>query len=76
MTKPAPSRNEVIEALRNGDRDPVDDADDVSAIGGAQGVELTHQASNGTVILHYNYYTAYEANTTGQTDEFDFFDNE
>jgi hypothetical protein len=69
-----PSRRQIVESLQNGDRDPVDDADRVDSESGLQAVELVHLACNGSVTLHYNYYTAYEGTEAGGVYEFNIME--
>jgi hypothetical protein len=73
-TEDGPTRQQIITALQNGDRDPISDADDVESVGGLQGVEAVHDASDGLVTLHYSYYTSYESDGGSYEDEFDIFD--
>jgi hypothetical protein len=69
-----PTRQQIITALQNGDRDPISDADHVESVNGLQAVEAIHDASDGTVTLHYSHYTSYESDGESFEVEIDIFD--
>ena len=66
---------EIIHALRSGDRDPVDDADDITMNDGLQSVELHHRSPDGesAVILTYGEYAQYRRDPDTPTHEFDIY---
>jgi len=57
---------DIIRALLHGDRDPVEDADDITINDGLQSVELHHRSPDGesAVVLTYGEYAQYVATRT------------
>lgn len=70
-----PSRRQIVESLRNGDRDPFGDADRIDDLENFD-AEAIHLARNGSVALQFSLRSAYEGTTAGQVIEFDIMENE
>lgn len=64
------SRQQIVESLQNGDRDPFGDADSIDDLENFD-AQAVHLARNGSVILQFSLRTAYEGTTSGQVIEFD-----
>lgn len=65
----------IIHSLVHGDRDPVEDADDITMNDGLQSVELQHHSPDGesAVILTYGEYAQYRRDPDTSTHEFDIY---
>jgi hypothetical protein len=76
-TAPAADADELVEQLVSGERELLTDAQNTTATDGLQATEVIHEAANGEqVVLHYNFYTAYQATGEGSMDEIDIFTTE
>jgi hypothetical protein len=66
---------DIIRALLHGDRDPVEDADDITINDGLQSVELHHRSPDGesAVVLTYGEYAQYRRDPDTSTHEFDIY---
>lgn len=66
---------DIIHDLVYGDRDPVEDADDITMNDGLQSVELHHRSpdSESAVVLTYGEYTQYRRDPDTPTHEFDIY---
>jgi len=64
---------DIVQARRSGDRDPVDDADDITMNDGLQSIELHHRSPDGegAVVLSYEEYTQYRRDPHTPTREVD-----
>jgi len=67
--------DDIIRALLDGDRDPVEDADDITMNDGFQSVELHHRSPDGesAVVLTYGEYAQYRRDLDSSTHEFDIY---
>lgn len=65
----------IIHDLVHGDRDPVEDADDITMNDGLQSVELHHRSPDGesAVVLTYGEYAQYRRDPDTATHEFDIY---
>jgi len=66
------TRHEIVEQLRNGDRDFIEDADKIESRD--EDCEAVHLARDGSITIRFTYYTAYEGTEAGQVIEFDLLD--
>lgn len=66
---------DIIRALLYGDRDPVEDADDITMNDGLQSVEHHHRSPDGesTVVLTYGEHAQYRRDPDTSTHEFDIY---
>lgn len=64
MSNTNPSTKQIVAQLRNGDRDYVDDADNVEAIDDLT-IETTHEGKDGKVVVEFTYFDSYEVSDDG-----------
>lgn len=65
-----PTRHQIVEQLRAGDRDPIGDADEVLDLSDF-GAEAIHQARNGSVAVQFELCNTYESTVAGGVYDFD-----
>lgn len=68
-----PSRKQIVESLQNGDRHVLQDADELNHTG-AFNVEAVHYGQNGSVVVQFNYDSAYENTVSGGVYDLDLLD--
>lgn len=66
--KKRPTRHEIADALCDGDRNPVADAD-VVRNRDVEDIEVIHKGRDGSITLRYTYHTGYEGTQAGQVVE-------
>jgi len=68
-----PTRQQIVESLRSGDRDVFDDADEINDTGAFNG-EAVHRGRNGSVVVTFNYDGAYENTIAGGVYDLDLLE--
>lgn len=68
-----PSRQQIVESLRNGDRDPMGDADRIDDLEAFE-AEAVHLARNGSITIQFSYDSTYEGTTAGGVYDFDLLE--
>lgn len=70
-----PTRQQIVESLQNGDRHFLRDADELNDTGAFNG-EAIHHGRNGSVVVQFNYDSAYECTESGGVYNFDLIGDE
>jgi len=68
-----PTRQQIVESLRNSDRHVLRDADELNYTGGFN-VEAIHRSRNGSVVVQFNYDSAYENTVAGGVYDLDLLE--
>jgi hypothetical protein len=70
--------DDIIRELIDGDRDPIDDADDIESENGLEDVAVYHRSPDGesVVCLVYSQYTQYRRDPDSPHSEFDIYEVE
>ena len=69
-----PTRQQMVESLQNGDRHVLRDADELNDTGAFNG-EAIHRGRNGSVVVQFNYDSAYECTEADGVYGFDLLED-